>query len=348
MCIRDSLICARDGLYQGRADGERDRVPRTRARARTDELQRPPRTDRIRPETPSPRERHRFEPQEVVMALVGIRLMLTLSPARPDNVSCRLWSLWDVIKVKLDQLVAVARLLEATSAGNFARANILSRHEPVGLAEMIGIFKDLDLAVSADHARDILAMLVPEGDESEDTDADTRKKIRQQHLQAVTQELDKLADELRRELKTKVSVALTDKQAVDLFEHPRPFDSDTVSVNDRFSDAVYDIQESANCRALSRPTACVFHLMRVLEVGLNALALDLKIPWPNRNDWQDVINAIEGKIKEIEKGSIKFEGWHEKRQFYADAATQFTHFKDGWRNYAIHFHAVYDLSLIHI
>jgi hypothetical protein len=152
-----------------------------------------------------------------------------------------------------------------------------------------------------------------------------------------------MADTLRRDLSTKLFLAITDEAAIQLFENSAPFDSEIVSVNDRFPDAVYDIQEAANCLALSRPTASVCHLMRVLEVGLFALAEDLDVPWPNRNDWQDVINAIEGKIKLFEKGSGPLPSdWRDKRQFYADAATQFTHFKDGWRNHAMHFRAVYD------
>jgi hypothetical protein len=258
----------------------------------------------------------------------------------------KLWSLWDVIKVRLDQLVAVARLFEAASSGEFDTALNLFKHTgSVGLTGIVDTFKELDLPVSADMANDILDRNF-ENTTIEKTLSPEQKKVHVRESNAVlAKELGTLADVLRRELKGKVSLALTEKHAIDLFENPRPFDSNSVSVNDRFPDAVYDIQEAANCRALSRPTACVFHLMRVLEVGLVALAADpdLNIPWPDRNNWQDVINTVEQKIKLLQKGAGSDRpDWHEKRQFYSDAATQFTHFKDGWRNYASHFHAVYD------
>lgn len=196
---------------------------------------------------------------------------------------------------------------------------------------------DLKLSTTRQHINEIL-----EGTRNfDETDPEFGRKTGR----FLQDEAPRLAQTLRRELSTKSFLALPDETSIELFENERPFDhaARNIKVNERFPQAIYDIQESANCRALSRPTACVFHLMRVLEVGLNALATELGIPWPSRNDWQDVINAIEGKIKEIEKGSGQLPSdWREKRQFYADAATQFTHFKDGWRNYAMHFHAVYD------
>lgn len=256
----------------------------------------------------------------------------------------RLWSLWDVIRVKLDYLIAVAQFSEAVAGQNWDRATELMLHGG-SLYKLTRVCTELGLAVAAVQTGEMSETIRRHRVEVENiADEAKRNERRRIYDEWLIQEMRNLSDTLRRELKTKIGIVLTDPSASDLFENPRPFDSENVSVNDRFPVAVYDIQEAANCRALARPTACVFHLMRVLEVGLNALATDLGIPWPSRNDWQDVINSIERKIKEIEKGSIKFSGWHEKRQFYADAATQFTHFKDGWRNYALHFHAVYDDS----
>ncbi|MFZ1980558.1 MAG: hypothetical protein WAU61_04570, partial [Smithella sp.] len=43
-------------------------------------------------------------------------------------------------------------------------------------------------------------------------------------------------------------------------------------VNAKFPSASFDIIEAGNCFATARYTACVFHLMRVLEIGLSTLA----------------------------------------------------------------------------
>jgi len=198
-----------------------------------------------------------------------------------------------------------------------------------------GVCRELELDVSGRYANELIGKWLR---------PPTKPGDRQEFIETFQQEAGNFADTIRRELDTKLFLAIPNRALGDLFENPRPFDKEGIlSVSERFPDANYDMQEAANCLALSRPTACVCHLMRVLEVGLAALAGDLHIPWPDRNDWQDVINAIEGKIKLFEKGSGELPSdWREKRQFYAEAATQFTHFKDAWRNYAMHFHAVYD------
>jgi hypothetical protein len=256
-----------------------------------------------------------------------------------------LWSLWDVIKLKLDRLVTIARILEGLSSENLDQVVETSRYGPKSMGSMVLELREIGLTISADHAYEIVEIYdeYEKKLEAKDLSDEQRHSLIGEELKFLKREHAELANLVRRELKRKVAISLSETDATELFDNPRPFDSERVSVNDRFPDAVYDIQEAANCKALSRPTACVFHLMRVLEVGLNALATDVGIPWPSRNDWQDVINAIEGKVKEIEKGSGTLPtNWREKRQFYADSATQFTHFKDGWRNYAMHFHAIYD------
>lgn len=48
------------------------------------------------------------------------------------------------------------------------------------------------------------------------------------------------------------------------FANTQPFGT---VVAEKFPGAAYDVEEAAKCLALSRSTACVFHLMRVMEVG---------------------------------------------------------------------------------
>ena len=45
----------------------------------------------------------------------------------------------------------------------------------------------------------------------------------------------------------------------------------------RFPRAIVDIEEAGKCFALGRFTACVFHLMRVVEAGLAAISRSLNI-----------------------------------------------------------------------
>ena len=58
-------------------------------------------------------------------------------------------------------------------------------------------------------------------------------------------------------------------ERVQYLENKQPFGETVV---EHFSAAAFDIEEASKCLALQRPTACVFHLMRVMEEGLKALA----------------------------------------------------------------------------
>jgi hypothetical protein len=122
-----------------------------------------------------------------------------------------------------------------------------------------------------------------------------------------------------------------------LYEQADPF-GENVAAN--FSDAKYDIGEASKCLALNRSTACVTHLMRVLELGLNSLADQFQVPFTHVN-WNQVIEQVENKIKAIDKDPNKPPTWKDDRKFYSEAANQFRFFKDSWRNYSMHVHDKY-------
>jgi hypothetical protein len=103
-----------------------------------------------------------------------------------------------------------------------------------------------------------------------------------------------------------------------------------------FSLSAFDITESGNCFASGRFTASVFHLMRVLEVGLVAFAgLFPNIPTSKEN-WQQIIEKIESEIREMPKAAVKSADWKEKQEKYSQIANNFMFFKDAWRNYTAH------------
>lgn len=70
-----------------------------------------------------------------------------------------------------------------------------------------------------------------------------------------------------------------------------------------FPDARNDIHEAGCCMALTRPTAAVFHLMRVLECGLAALGKAFSISLVHTN-WGNAIEQIESKIRDMHKDAI--------------------------------------------
>jgi hypothetical protein len=114
-----------------------------------------------------------------------------------------------------------------------------------------------------------------------------------------------------------------------------------LGVKNAFPSATEDIVEAGNCYAVDRPTACVFHSMRILEHGLRTLAQDVGLTF-DIQQWHNIIEQIESKIKEERKLPKSIE--KDKRlQFLSEVAKEFMYFKDGWRNYVMHNRTDYDI-----
>src|SRR5205823_5048579 len=72
-------------------------------------------------------------------------------------------------------------------------------------------------------------------------------------------------------------------------------------VFNNFASANDDIYEAGTCLALERATACVMHLMRVLEAGLAALAKAVGIS--KQNDWGAYLRKIGAELDARAKAS---------------------------------------------
>jgi hypothetical protein len=105
-------------------------------------------------------------------------------------------------------------------------------------------------------------------------------------------------------------------------------------VQSAFPHASIDVKEAGNCYALELYTASVFHLMRVLEHGLRALAQYVGVPY-NRECWGRIIDDIERKLAEPDP-SPRTPEKADRHRFCAQAALEFGYFKDAWRNYTMH------------
>jgi len=107
----------------------------------------------------------------------------------------------------------------------------------------------------------------------------------------------------------------------------------------KFPSAKFDVEEAGKCFALNRYTASVFHAMRILEIGLASLGHHYKVP-TDRANWHDIITAIEKKVRAL--GPNDGGNWRDEQQFGSEACTEFRHFKDAWRNHAMHVRQTFD------
>jgi len=115
------------------------------------------------------------------------------------------------------------------------------------------------------------------------------------------------------------------------------------NVADIFIDASYDICEAGRCLATELDTACVLHLMRVLEIGLQRLADRFNIPFERAN-WNTIIDQIESAIRRISTDSPRPANWKHEEERYARVAKEFRYIKDSWRNHAMHSRSRYDFD----
>lgn len=69
------------------------------------------------------------------------------------------------------------------------------------------------------------------------------------------------------------------------------------AVATKFKDASQDIENAGNCLALGQATACVFHLMRAMEVAVRQLSKRLKVTITPQTTWRMMTSSMDPKIK---------------------------------------------------
>jgi len=114
-------------------------------------------------------------------------------------------------------------------------------------------------------------------------------------------------------------------------------------VSNSFPSANADIEEAGNCLALDRHTACVFHLMRVLEVALRVIADTLNDPNinPRTNpSWESILKKFR---QELDKPlAQRAPEWKEDDVFFSGVSATLMSVKDAWRNPTMHVETTYD------
>lgn len=116
-----------------------------------------------------------------------------------------------------------------------------------------------------------------------------------------------------------------------------------VDVVQKFQSVLWDFEEAEKCLVTGRNTASVFHLMRVLEIGLGVLAKQFNPPIPSEHtNWETIINQSEKRIATMDSDPNRSATWKDDREFYSQCASHFRVFKDAWRNYTAHARGRYD------
>jgi hypothetical protein len=120
-------------------------------------------------------------------------------------------------------------------------------------------------------------------------------------------------------------------------EHMKYLAADPLKLAGKFGPTYRDAEEAGKCLAYDRGTACVFHLMRIMECGLRALGLSLNDPAldPKTNPtWEKILGRCD---KELQKPlNERADEWKLDEAFYSSATANLRAVKDAWRNPTLH------------
>jgi len=104
-------------------------------------------------------------------------------------------------------------------------------------------------------------------------------------------------------------------------------------IYDKFRSAWEEFQRAGHCYAFGENTACVFHLMRIVDFGLRQVAKSLGIEYEARN-WNGIGNKIQEKMEQ--KYKTKTADWKKSEPMYAEILTDIQAIGRGHRNPALH------------
>lgn len=131
------------------------------------------------------------------------------------------------------------------------------------------------------------------------------------------------------DLKRKTVIYVPGDRA-DLYQNPTKGWESTITT---FGVTTSDVEEAGRCYALGRPTACVYHLMKVTEAGLQALASKLDPAIDTSKSWGEIEPKVSEAVKKLPRGTG--DEIHRKSE-YNKVATHLFHVRWAWRNDTMH------------
>jgi hypothetical protein len=253
-----------------------------------------------------------------------------LAPARhsgglPQHGLVSLWDMYELI------------------AQDFYRAGVALRTIRVVLTSTLDRFPDADLDAAVesgtlDSLRTHLAVLdkacnsmaVPSTADAVKRLLDTigANDCRYRNLSDLVRDIEmRLADDLKR-----VKMFVLDDNRAGKFSGVAETFGDVPA---KFPSAVFDIDEAGKSFALARYTAAVFHLMRVMEIGIGATSRCLGIPDPTKpaeRNWGFILRQISEALRD-KKGTWATAS---EADFFDGLYIALDRVRNVWRNATMH------------
>jgi len=142
--------------------------------------------------------------------------------------------------------------------------------------------------------------------------------------------IDEVERRIRDELDSELFVHVS-SSAASFFESASPFGQ---KVEAKFPTISEDVSEACMCIALERFTACVFHLMRVMELLVQTFGTAIGVSLVATKNWQNILDEANKAIKAMDAKQPK-------TKLYAEIAAHLYAVKLAWRNEVMHPKATY-------
>lgn len=151
-------------------------------------------------------------------------------------------------------------------------------------------------------------------------------------LREFASRLDEIMERMLDEFDTLSVYALPSDRA-HFFFNTNPFGQDFSTA---FPSASYEAEEFCKCYALDRSTAAVFHLMRVMEIAVRAVAKSLGIPDPVRGqdkNWGAMLQKIKSEMDRRNNPPA----WNNNdKEFFQSFYASIDAVRAAWRNTTMH------------
>ena len=101
----------------------------------------------------------------------------------------------------------------------------------------------------------------------------------------------------------------------------------------KFKNAAADIEKAGDCLAMQQPTACIFHLMRAMEVVVRKLGRRLNMKITPKTTWRQITGNMDQKIAKMPDATSS--QLHKKNAWEA-TRSNLHHVGSVWRNNTMH------------
>jgi len=143
----------------------------------------------------------------------------------------------------------------------------------------------------------------------------------------------------------RINFLFTPEEKLKYFEQESLFGD---AVFEKFPSARIDIKAIGNCLAADLYDAAIFHLMRTVEHGLRAIAVEYGVKKVKSGKaiteatWGDIIQAIQDRLNKLKTKRRQTKRQKDDADFYRYCLIECKLFKDHWRDDVMHTKANYN------